>query len=119
MSAHLDNDCTVVVALEKNKVSPSTFQIDVSLQSIVPLPRREQRGNKRKGTSKKSDTMTSSPIKNLLEEKQKEKVELEEAETNRALSKIKMGVKIKKEKLWKTTAKFSVCVLLASRPAYS
>ncbi len=43
--------------------------------------------------------MTSSLIKNLLEEKQKEKVELAEAKTNRALRKIKMGAKIKKEKL--------------------
>ncbi|GBO16867.1 hypothetical protein AVEN_179918-1 [Araneus ventricosus] len=39
--AVLDNDCTVAVAPGENEVSPSTSQIDVSIQSIVPLPRHE------------------------------------------------------------------------------
>ncbi|GBN96898.1 hypothetical protein AVEN_270664-1 [Araneus ventricosus] len=75
--APLDDDCTVAVAPEKNEVSSSTSQIDVSIQSIVPLP-RQQRGAKRKRKSQKSEIMTSSPFKNLLEENEKEKVELEE-----------------------------------------
>ncbi|GBM85182.1 hypothetical protein AVEN_21304-1 [Araneus ventricosus] len=41
--APLDNDCTVTVAPEENEVSSSTSQIDVSSQSILPLPRHEQR----------------------------------------------------------------------------
>ncbi|GBN87613.1 hypothetical protein AVEN_135868-1 [Araneus ventricosus] len=40
--APLDNDCTVAVAPEENEVSSSTSQIDVSIESIVPLPRHEQ-----------------------------------------------------------------------------
>ncbi|GBM28770.1 hypothetical protein AVEN_177984-1 [Araneus ventricosus] len=42
--APLDNDCPAAVAPEENEVSLSTSQIDVSIQSIVPLPRREERG---------------------------------------------------------------------------
>ncbi|GBO39190.1 hypothetical protein AVEN_164956-1 [Araneus ventricosus] len=94
--APLDNDCIVVVAPEGNEVSPSTSQIDVSSQSIVPLPRHEQRGAKRKRKSQKSEIMTSSPFKNLLEKK--EKVELEEAKANRALKNNTNGDKTKKEK---------------------
>ncbi|KAG8224954.1 hypothetical protein J437_LFUL005662 [Ladona fulva] len=48
--ALLGKDCTVAVAPEGNEVSPSTSQIDVCIQSIVPLPRNEQ-GAKRKRTS--------------------------------------------------------------------
>ncbi|GBM29183.1 hypothetical protein AVEN_27799-1 [Araneus ventricosus] len=40
--APLDNHCTVAVAPEENEVSPSTSQIDVSIQSIVPLHRHKQ-----------------------------------------------------------------------------
>ncbi|GBM02936.1 hypothetical protein AVEN_269854-1 [Araneus ventricosus] len=96
--ALLDNDCTVAVALEENEVSPSTSHIDVSIQSIVPLPRHEQRGAKRKRKSQKSEIMTSSPFKNLLEKNEKEKVELEEAKANRALKNNKIGDKTKKGK---------------------
>ncbi|GBN10270.1 hypothetical protein AVEN_153181-1 [Araneus ventricosus] len=39
--APLYKDCTV--APEENEVSPSTSQIDVSIQSILPIPRHEQR----------------------------------------------------------------------------
>ncbi|GBN97452.1 hypothetical protein AVEN_161368-1 [Araneus ventricosus] len=39
--APLNNDCTVAVAPEENEVSSSTSQIDVSIQSILPLPRHE------------------------------------------------------------------------------
>ncbi|GBM88605.1 hypothetical protein AVEN_27139-2-1, partial [Araneus ventricosus] len=46
--APLDNDCTVAVAPEENEVSSSISQIDVSIQSILPLPRHEQRGVKGK-----------------------------------------------------------------------
>ncbi|GBM84346.1 hypothetical protein AVEN_99922-1 [Araneus ventricosus] len=46
--APLDNDCKVAVVPEENEVSPATSQIDVSIQSIVPLPRHEQRGTKKK-----------------------------------------------------------------------
>ncbi|GBN15099.1 hypothetical protein AVEN_19965-1 [Araneus ventricosus] len=44
--APLDKDCTVAVAPEENEVSPSTSQIDFSIQSILPIPRHEQRGSK-------------------------------------------------------------------------
>ncbi|GBN95838.1 hypothetical protein AVEN_74018-1 [Araneus ventricosus] len=91
-------DCTAAVALEENEVSPSTSQIDGSIQSIVPLPRHEQRGAKRKRKSQKSEIMTSSPFKNLLEKNEKEKVELEEAKANRALKKNKNGDKTEKGK---------------------
>ncbi|GBM69138.1 hypothetical protein AVEN_12439-1 [Araneus ventricosus] len=40
--APLDNDCTVAVAPEANEVSSSTSQIDVSIESIVPLFRHEE-----------------------------------------------------------------------------
>ncbi|GBM32346.1 hypothetical protein AVEN_10678-1 [Araneus ventricosus] len=40
--APLNNDCTIAVAPEDNEVSPSTSQIDASIQSIVPLPPHEQ-----------------------------------------------------------------------------
>ncbi|GBM32472.1 hypothetical protein AVEN_136047-1 [Araneus ventricosus] len=93
--APLDNDCTVAVAPEENEVSPSTSQIDVSIQTIVPLPRR---GSERKRKSQKSEIMTSSPFKNLLEKNEKEKIELEEAKANRALKNNKMVTKRKKEK---------------------
>ncbi|GBN97982.1 hypothetical protein AVEN_226199-1 [Araneus ventricosus] len=102
----LDNDCTVAVAPEENEVSPSTSQIDVSIQSIVPLPRHEQRGSKRKRKSQKSEIMTSSPFKNLLERNEKEKVELEEAKANRALKNNKNGDKTKKGKTLKAKKKF-------------
>ncbi|GBM09892.1 hypothetical protein AVEN_241216-1 [Araneus ventricosus] len=95
--APLDNDCTVAVAPEENEVSPSTSQIDVSIQSVVPFPRHEQRGAKRKIKSQ-NEIMTSSPFKNLLEKNEKEKVVLEEAKANRALKKIKIGTKLKKDK---------------------
>ncbi|GBM27155.1 hypothetical protein AVEN_202362-1 [Araneus ventricosus] len=72
--AFLDNDCTVAVVPEENEVSSSTSQIDVSIQSILPLPRREQRGGKRKRKYQKSEIMTSSLFKDFLEEN--EKVEL-------------------------------------------
>ncbi|KAG8237396.1 hypothetical protein J437_LFUL013032 [Ladona fulva] len=99
--APLDKDCTVAVAPEGNEVSPSTSQIDVCIQSIVPLPRNEQRGAKRKRTSQKSEIMTSSPLKDLLEKKQREKEELDEAKANRNLKKNKNGDKIKKGKILK------------------
>ncbi|GBM87832.1 hypothetical protein AVEN_27057-1 [Araneus ventricosus] len=140
---------------------------NVSIQSIVPLTQHEQRGAKRKRKSQKSEIMTSSSFTNLLEENEKENVELEEAKAKRALKKNKNGEKIKKGKaqgakkklilnsventvpskssannegtifpgceqtydedwiqcivfvLYATTTKFSGCVLLASRPAYS
>ncbi|GBL84441.1 hypothetical protein AVEN_117202-1 [Araneus ventricosus] len=57
--APLINDCTVAVAPEENEVSPSTSQINVSIQSIVLLPRHEQRGAKRKNESQKSEIMTN------------------------------------------------------------
>ncbi|GBM51173.1 hypothetical protein AVEN_254590-1 [Araneus ventricosus] len=103
--APLDNNYTVTVVPEENEVSPSTSQIDVSIQLIVPLPRREQRGAKRKGKSQKSETMTSSPFKHLLEKNVQEKVELEEAKANRALKKNKNGDKIKKGKTLKAKKK--------------
>ncbi|GBN85096.1 hypothetical protein AVEN_258298-1 [Araneus ventricosus] len=89
--APLDNDCTVAIAPEENEVSPSTSQIDVSIQSILPLPRHEQRGAKWKRKSQKSEIMTSSPFKDLFEENEKEKVELEEAKANRVFKKNKNG----------------------------
>ncbi|GBM03961.1 hypothetical protein AVEN_99166-1 [Araneus ventricosus] len=92
--APLDNDCAVAVV--ENEVSPSASQIDVSIQSILPLPRHEQGGAKRKRKSQKSEIMTSSPFKNLLEKNEKEKVELEEAKTNRVFKKNKNGGKTKK-----------------------
>lgn len=49
--------------------------------------------------------MTSSPLKNLLEKKEKEKVELEEAKANRALKENKNGDKIKKGKTLKAKKK--------------
>ncbi|GBL81955.1 hypothetical protein AVEN_50540-1 [Araneus ventricosus] len=59
--APLNNDCTVAVAPEENEVSSSTSHMDVSIQSIMPLPRHEQRGAGRKRKSQKSEIMTSSP----------------------------------------------------------
>ncbi|GBM50817.1 hypothetical protein AVEN_140930-1 [Araneus ventricosus] len=47
--APLGNDCTIAVAPEENEVSPSTSQIDISIQSIMLLPRHEQRGVRAKG----------------------------------------------------------------------
>ncbi|GBM86991.1 hypothetical protein AVEN_119907-1 [Araneus ventricosus] len=76
--APLDNDCTVAVAPEENEVSSSTSQIDVSTQSISPLPRHEQQGTKRKRKSQKSEITTSSPFKYFLEKNENEKVELED-----------------------------------------
>ncbi|GBM93419.1 hypothetical protein AVEN_160681-1 [Araneus ventricosus] len=84
--APLDKNCIVAVAPEEHEVSPSTSQIYVSIQLIVPLLRHEQRGAKRK---RKSKIMTSSPFKNLLEKNEKDKVELEEAKANRARKKNK------------------------------
>ncbi|GBM47641.1 hypothetical protein AVEN_120083-1 [Araneus ventricosus] len=92
--APLDKDCTV--APEENEVSPSTSQIYVSILSIMPLSRHEQRGAKTKRKSQKSEIMTSSPFKNLLGKK--EKVELEEAKANRDLKKNKNGDKTEKGK---------------------
>ncbi|GBL75571.1 hypothetical protein AVEN_154905-1 [Araneus ventricosus] len=103
--APLDNDCTVAVAPKENEVSPSTSQIDVSIQSNVPLPRHEQRGAKRESKSQKSQIMTSTPFQNLLEKNEKEKVELEEAKANRALQKNKNGDKTKKGKALKAKKK--------------
>ncbi|GBM55650.1 hypothetical protein AVEN_203959-1 [Araneus ventricosus] len=103
--APLDNDCAVAVAPEENEISPSTSQIDVSSQSFVPLPRHEQRGAKRKRKSQKSEIITSSPFKNLLEKNEKEKVELEEAKANRALKNNKNGDKTKKGKTLKAKKK--------------
>ncbi|GBL99058.1 hypothetical protein AVEN_227556-1 [Araneus ventricosus] len=40
--APLDKDCTAAVAPEEDEVSPSTSQIDVSIQLVVPLLRHEQ-----------------------------------------------------------------------------
>ncbi|GBM01178.1 hypothetical protein AVEN_253588-1 [Araneus ventricosus] len=103
--APLDNDCTVAVAPEENEVSPSTSQIDVTIQSILPLPRHEQRGSKRRRKSQKSKIMTSSPFKNLLEKNEKEEVELEEAKVNRVFKKNKNGDKTKKGKALKAKKK--------------
>ncbi|GBM86909.1 hypothetical protein AVEN_38760-1 [Araneus ventricosus] len=94
--APLDNDCTVAVAPEENEDSSSTSQIDVSIQSILPLPRHEQRGTKRKRKYQKSEIMTSSPLKDFLEKK--EKVELEEVKANREFKKNKNGDQTKKKK---------------------
>ncbi|GBM05721.1 hypothetical protein AVEN_55819-1 [Araneus ventricosus] len=69
----LDNNCTVAFAPEANEVSPSTSQIDVSIQSIVPLARHEQRGPKRKRKSQNSEIMTLSPFKNLLEKNERKR----------------------------------------------
>ncbi|GBM10423.1 hypothetical protein AVEN_263339-1 [Araneus ventricosus] len=96
--APLDKDCTVAIAPEEDEVSPSTSQIDVSIQSIVPLPRHEQRGAKRKRKFQKSKIMTSSPFKNLLEKNKKEKVKLEEAKANLIPKKNKNGDKTEKGK---------------------
>ncbi|GBM92970.1 hypothetical protein AVEN_203926-1 [Araneus ventricosus] len=103
--ALLDKDCRVAVAPEENEVSPSTSQIDVSIQSIVPLLRHEQRGARRKRQSQKSEIMTSSSFKNLLEENEEEKVELEEAKANRVFKKNKNGVKTRKRKALKAKKK--------------
>ncbi|GBM97984.1 hypothetical protein AVEN_244076-1 [Araneus ventricosus] len=104
--APLDNDCAVAVAPEENEFSPSTSHIDVSIQSIVPLPRYEQRGAIRKSKSQKSEIAISSPFKNLLEKNEEEKVELEEAKANRALKNNKNGDKTKKGKTLKAKKKF-------------
>ncbi|GBO10207.1 hypothetical protein AVEN_194735-1 [Araneus ventricosus] len=37
----LDKDCTVAVAPEENELSPPTSQMDISIKSIVLLPRNE------------------------------------------------------------------------------
>ncbi|GBM65069.1 hypothetical protein AVEN_86720-1 [Araneus ventricosus] len=105
--APLDKDCTVAVAVapEENEVSPPTSPIDISIQSTLPIPRHEQRGAKWKGKSRKSEIMTSSPFKNLLEKNEKEKVELEEAKTNRVFKKNKNGDKTKKGKSLKAKKK--------------
>ncbi|GBL94236.1 hypothetical protein AVEN_16768-1 [Araneus ventricosus] len=95
----------VTVASETNEVSPSTSQIDVSIQSIVPLPRHEQRGAKRKRKSQNSEIMTLSPFTNLLEENEKEKVELEEVKANRVIKKNKNRGKTKKRKALKAKKK--------------
>ncbi|GBN96306.1 hypothetical protein AVEN_166179-1 [Araneus ventricosus] len=87
----------VTVAPEENEVSSSTSQIDVSIQSIVPLPRHEQREAKRKRKSQKSEIMTSSPFKDSLE-KNEERIELEEAKANRVFKKDKNWDKTKKRK---------------------
>ncbi|GBL89174.1 hypothetical protein AVEN_255287-1 [Araneus ventricosus] len=71
----------------------------------MPLPRHEQRGDKRKRKSQKSEIMTSSPFKNLLEKNEKEEIELEEAKANRALKKNKNGGKTKKGKALKAKKK--------------
>ncbi|GBL89798.1 hypothetical protein AVEN_179581-1 [Araneus ventricosus] len=42
--APLDNNFTVAVAPEENEALSSTSQIDISIQSILSLPRHEQRG---------------------------------------------------------------------------
>ncbi|GBM50665.1 hypothetical protein AVEN_45941-1 [Araneus ventricosus] len=101
----LDNDCTVAVAPEKNEVPPSTSQTDVSIQSILPLPRHEHRGAKWKRKSQKSEIMTSSPFKNLLEKNEKGEVELEEAKASRVFKKNKNGDKTKKGKAMKAKKK--------------
>ncbi|GBM43120.1 hypothetical protein AVEN_222175-1 [Araneus ventricosus] len=103
--APLDNDCTVEVPPEENEVSPSSAQIDVSIQSILPLPRHEQRGTKWKRKSQKSEIMTSSPFQNLLEKNEKEKVELEEAKASRVFKKNKNGDKTEKGKALKAKKK--------------
>ncbi|GBM52230.1 hypothetical protein AVEN_31049-1 [Araneus ventricosus] len=72
-----------------------------NVQSIVPLPRHEQRGAKRK--SQKSEIMNSSPFKNLLEKNVF--LELEDAKANRALKKNKNGDKTKKGKAQKAKKK--------------
>ncbi|GBM08875.1 hypothetical protein AVEN_57427-1 [Araneus ventricosus] len=91
----LDNDFSV--APEENEVSSSTSQIDVSIQSILPLPRLEQRGAKRERKSQKSEILISSPFRNFLEKK--DKVELEEAKANRVFKKNINGDKTKKKKI--------------------
>ncbi|GBN87364.1 hypothetical protein AVEN_125272-1 [Araneus ventricosus] len=103
--APLDNDCTVAVAPEEIEVSTSTSQTDVSIEAILPLPRHGQRGAKRKRTSQKSEIMTSSTFKNLLEKNEKEKVELEKAKANRVLKNNKNGDKTKKGKALKAKKK--------------
>ncbi|GBO41423.1 hypothetical protein AVEN_185319-1 [Araneus ventricosus] len=103
--APLDNDCTVAVAPEENEASSSTSQIDVSIQSILPLPRHEQRGAKRKRKSQKSEIMTSSPFKNFLDKNEKEKVELEESKAIRVFKINKNGDKTKKRKALKAMKK--------------
>ncbi|GBL82592.1 hypothetical protein AVEN_263679-1 [Araneus ventricosus] len=87
--AALDNDCTV--APEEKEVSPSTSQMSVCSQlcHFLDMKNEELKGKE----NLKSEIMTSSPFKNLLEEK----VELEEAKTNRALKKNKNWDKIKKK----------------------
>ncbi|GBO02117.1 hypothetical protein AVEN_123497-1, partial [Araneus ventricosus] len=101
----LDNDFTVAVAPEENEVSSSTSQLDVSIQSILPLRRHEQRGAKRKRKSQKSEITTSSRFKNFLEENEKEKVELEEQMPIEFLREIEMGTKLKKRKALKAKIK--------------
>ncbi|GBO16664.1 hypothetical protein AVEN_119310-1 [Araneus ventricosus] len=71
--APLDNDFTFAVAPEEKEFSSSTSQIDVSIQSILPLPRHEQRGAKWKRKSQKSEFMTSSPFKNFLEKTERKR----------------------------------------------
>ncbi|KAG8230098.1 hypothetical protein J437_LFUL007642 [Ladona fulva] len=106
--APLGKDFTVAVAPEGNEVSPSTSQIDVCIQSVVPLPRNEQRGAKRKRTFQKSEIMTSSPLKDLQQKKQRENVELEEAKANQGLKKNKNGDKTKKGKTLKGEKKITL-----------
>ncbi|GBN42245.1 hypothetical protein AVEN_185543-1 [Araneus ventricosus] len=55
--------------------------------------------------SQKSKIMTSSPFKNLLEENEKEEVELEEAKDNRGFKKNKNGDKTEKGKALKAKKK--------------
>ena len=69
------------------------LRIDVSIQSIMPLPRHEQQGTKKKRKSQNSEIMTLSTVKNMLKEKAERDRELEEAKANRAAMKNKSGVK--------------------------
>lgn len=44
----------------------------VSIQTIFPLPKAKERDTKAKRPAQKSEVVTSSPIKKILEEKERE-----------------------------------------------
>lgn len=93
-------------SLPEKELTPSenktSKKIIVSIHSILPLPQnkgKETTNRNRKRPSQKSEIMTSSPFKNLMEEKEKGKKELEKAKAERALKK----KKISREKNMKLT----------------
>ncbi|XP_063222242.1 uncharacterized protein LOC134534428 [Bacillus rossius redtenbacheri] len=102
-SNNLNNDQENGNLLSSEPTTSGTIRIQI--QSVLPLPQHKRQESKNKRPAQKSNIITSSPYKNILEEKEKAKQEIEKAKADRALLKTRHEAETKNANTKKVKSK--------------